>query len=280
MHLLPKPCDSSLEPESHSHQTCVLLVVMSHSVWKDSVIRWSGWYLAPLQAPLHFLPPPQHTPTPYTCMLTAHPCRPLSLVCASSYTDLHNFSHICLLTSAQVFPLPRMLLSFRPPLVRKPRTNYHSFRSHSQKTLFLPLLLGHMILRSTSNYWPQSLMPTLSCSPKFLVAWDYPYVVLYSIMCCSEAPAQGWLNRNWWWIRPWAHLPSPDLSGGASPPWSQGQWGARELLWPPRDLTSWSNWGSNDRRTCTLLTTKMKNWLRLNLNPQMILSASEMHTIQ
>ena len=153
MNLRPKPCDPSLEPESHSQQMCVLLVVMPHSVWKDSVTRWSGWYLAPLQAPLHFLPRTHthtHTHTPYTCTLTAHPCKPLSLQSVHLLTLIYTASPTS--AYAQIFLLPRMLLSSQPPPVRKPRTNYHSFTSHGQKTLLLPLLLGYIILCSISNY--------------------------------------------------------------------------------------------------------------------------------
>jgi len=91
-----------------------------------------------------------HTHMPYTCTLTAHPCKPLSLQSVHLLTLIYTASPTS--AYAQVFLLPRMLLSSQPPPVRKPRTNYHSFKSHGQKTLLLTLLLGYIILCSISNY--------------------------------------------------------------------------------------------------------------------------------
>lgn len=65
-----------------------------------------------------------------------------------------------------------------------------------RKVSFSPCSWG---MHSTSMYLSRSLMPTLSCPLESLVAWDHPYVVFYSIKCCSQAGAQVWLNWNWWY---------------------------------------------------------------------------------
>ena len=152
MNLWPKPCDPSLEPESHASRRVSCWLLCPTVFERTGLLGGVGgtWlHYKPLCTSYH-AHTHTHTHTPYTCTLTAHPCKPLSLQSMRLVTLIYTASPTS--AYAQVFPLPRMLLSFQPPPVRKPRTNYHSSKSHGQKTLFLPLLLGYIILHFISNY--------------------------------------------------------------------------------------------------------------------------------
>lgn len=147
--------DSSSEPVSG-------LCLSGYAPVFEETLLPGGLYPAPLQAPWHLfpytLPPPL---TPYTCMLTAHPCRPLSLWPECLATLIHVpfrtpafAQEIALAWSATILPttayeeIQIQFSFFSDPMVRK----MSSF----------PLLLGHAMLYSTSLHELQTHINTCS----------------------------------------------------------------------------------------------------------------------
>lgn len=149
---------------------------MPRSVWKDSVARWGWWYLAPSTLHTHI-----HTYAASHTYVNCIPCRPLSLqlVCLATLTYAPSPTSVYK-PSLKRLPLPGMLLCFLPSLVRKPRSYLHFFQIAWSENSLPPLRSWGMWF-STSVSYPPFFMHMLSRPLEFLVAWDHPQIVFYSI---------------------------------------------------------------------------------------------------